>query len=91
MDDSRRDARPYFSKIGLGFAKMKTNQFAQAVPDLDKGLEILPNHLSGLSARAFALEKLGDRKRALEDYDRILNLKPDDDWAVERRVRLQVR
>jgi tetratricopeptide (TPR) repeat protein len=77
--------------LGLGFAKMKTDQFAQAVPDLDKGLEILPNHLSGLSARAYSLEKLGDRKRALEDYDRILILKPDDSWALERRTKLQAR
>jgi len=77
--------------LGLGVAKMRANQFTQAVPDLDKGLGILPNHLSGLSARAFALEKLGDRKRALEDYDRILILKPDDSWAMERRTKLQVR
>ncbi|MBR1213673.1 tetratricopeptide repeat protein [Bradyrhizobium sp. JYMT SZCCT0180] len=77
--------------LGLGFVRMKTNEFALALTDLDKGLGILPNNLNGLRARAFVLETLGDRKRALKDYDRILDLKADDSWALERRSQLQVR
>ncbi|MGY3031588.1 tetratricopeptide (TPR) repeat protein [Bradyrhizobium sp. USDA 4354] len=77
--------------LGLGFAKMRAGEFAKAISDLDQGLEVLPNDLSGLRARAFALQKLGDRKRSLEDYERILTLQPDDSWAAEQVGKLKVR
>lgn len=77
--------------LGLGFAKMRAGEFAKAISDLDQGLEVLPNDLSGLRARAFALQKLGDRKRSLEDYERILNLQPDDSWAAEQVGKLKMR
>ncbi len=77
--------------LGLGFAKMRAGEFATAVSHLDKGLELLPNDLSGLRARAFALQKLGVRKRSLEDYERILTLRPDDSWAAEQVGKLKVR
>jgi tetratricopeptide (TPR) repeat protein len=36
--------------LGLGFAKVRTNEFAQGIRDLDKALDILPNDLNGLRA-----------------------------------------
>jgi Flp pilus assembly protein TadD len=70
---------------------MRNKEYTLALSDLDKGLGIMPNNLNGLSARAFVLEQLGDRNRALEDYNRILALKADDSRALERRSKLLAR
>jgi tetratricopeptide (TPR) repeat protein len=76
---------------GLGFAKVRTDDFAGGVRDLDRALQSLPQDLNALRARAFAQDKLGNRMKAIEDYERILGQQPDDRWAAEQVKRLRDR
>jgi tetratricopeptide (TPR) repeat protein len=70
--------------LGRGFAKVWTNDFEQGVSDLDRAIESQPENLNALRARGFAHEKLGNQERAVQDYQRVLNLDANDRWTADR-------
>ena len=50
--------------------------------------ELAPNDASGCLNRALIYEDLGNFDAALADYDKLIVLRPGDQWYVDRRSRL---
>lgn len=63
------------------FVHFLKQDYAAALPDLDRALELSPTHLGALSGRALTLIALGRRDEALEDLRVAVGLNP---WLPER-------
>jgi tetratricopeptide (TPR) repeat protein len=82
----RDKAQLYF---GRGFLYLNTKEYELALRDLDKALGFNPENANGRRWRGLAYEQLGNRKRALEDYEYALRLAPSDTWLAERIAELR--
>ncbi len=61
----------YFTRGDLHFQRGK---YCQAIEDLSRGLELKPEIAAALSQRARAYEHIGDRDKALKDYEAALKI-----------------
>lgn len=90
MDESCPDAY-----VGRGAAAAGSRNFVSALQDLDKAIELQPEHrnankyrLEVLMAYGRDLEKSGDLKEAHEKFERILQIQPGHRQALEAVKRL---
>ena len=65
------------------FAAFLAQDFAGALPDLDRALELSPEHLGALSGRALTLMGLGRTEDAQAQLREALRLNP---WLAERAL-----
>ncbi|MDQ2094631.1 tetratricopeptide repeat protein [Rhodalgimonas zhirmunskyi] len=65
------------------FVSFIAGDYAAAVPDLDRALELQPTHLGALTGRAMALIALGRDDAARRDLIRAVSLNP---WLAEKRL-----
>lgn len=63
--------------------------YAQALPDYDRALEIVPDFAIALNNRAWALFKSGQPKRGLPDVERALELSPTSPHAFDTRAHIR--
>merc|ERR1719310_719340 len=74
---------PVIQEIGaeefkaLGNEAIKNNELKTALEHYNNGLKVEPDHAMILSNRALCYHKLGDLERALEDAQRVVELKPE--------------
>jgi tetratricopeptide (TPR) repeat protein len=60
-----------------GYARMRMRQFEQALPDLDRAIELRPTYVNALMNRGDVHNYyLVDRRLAIADYDRVIALGP---------------
>lgn len=69
---------------GRGYAKLQLERHAAAVDDFDATLQLSPDHTRALQWRALALEKAGQAKRAIDDYQQLLRKDPLNEQAATR-------
>jgi len=63
---------------GRGWVKSKLGDYAGALADYDRSLELRPDHPDTLTNRGVAKRYLGDCSGTQADFDRSLALRPDD-------------
>jgi tetratricopeptide (TPR) repeat protein len=64
-----------------GEFKWSTNNFAGALADFDRALELNPRNADAYSDRGAVREIRGDFAEAVSDYDKVIELKPDySEW-----------
>ncbi len=68
---------------GMAFARYQ--QFALALTDFDRGVEINPRDANAFYNRAVTLERKGDIDQAIRDLDEALRLRPDNPAALYER------
>ncbi len=73
-----RDQDVYIGYYNRADAYEKAGDFAKALADLDKVIEIKPKFARGYLARGLVQDDLGATDKALADLDRAIVLKPDD-------------
>ena len=85
----RREDDRFFAYFGRGYADILIGDFAGAVRDLDVALAARPGMISAVVWRGYARERMGERGRALDDYEMALRGSPDDAWLRSsiRRMR----
>jgi tetratricopeptide (TPR) repeat protein len=69
---------------GRGHAKVQLERYAHAIEDFDATLQLSPDHTRALQWRAAALEKAGQSKRAIDDYQQLLRKDPLNEQAAAR-------
>mmetsp|Transcript_67368 Transcript_67368/g.170949 ORF Transcript_67368/g.170949 Transcript_67368/m.170949 type:complete len:232 (-) Transcript_67368:94-789(-) len=79
IEANAENAIAYAGRAGV---RVRSGDFAAALPDLDQALRIEPQNLYALRDRAEARAKLGDLDGALEDYNTKLTLAPGDGRAL---------
>lgn len=62
-------------RLGLGELYFETERPADAVPQLERFLEMFPNNIRGMDVLAQSLFLTGNSNRAVEMYDRIISSK----------------
>lgn len=71
LDPASNDA--YF---GRAYSRYKLNDFAGCSEDNSKVIERYPHDISALNNRGYALSRLGEHARALQDFDHIIKHDP---------------
>jgi len=77
-----------YSRRGAALAAQL--DFARALPDLTRAVELAPDNAAYHYQRALALASSGQRPAALADLDRALVLKPADPEMLLTRVRMRL-
>jgi tetratricopeptide (TPR) repeat protein len=75
-----REVDRFFVYFGRGYASIFVGDFAAAIRDMDDALATRPGMVNAVVWRGYAREKLGQRRRALDDYEAALRINPNDDW-----------
>jgi tetratricopeptide (TPR) repeat protein len=70
---------------GRGMAFARYQQFALALSDFDRGIEINPRDPDAFYNRAVTLERKGDLEQAIRDLDEALRLRPDNPATLYER------
>lgn len=60
-----------------GVAKIDDEKLVEAIPDFDKAIELDPNYLNAFNARAFCYAVLKNYKKAIEDYSKVIEHRPE--------------
>ena len=68
------------------WSKMSLAQFAEAIADFQKYIELAPNEPSGYSDLAWAYYQKGDYPLALNEIEKALRMAPENRSLVERKV-----
>jgi len=68
-----------------GNAYLELHEYAKAIKDFDKAIELSPNYAEAYNNRGVAYAELGEYKRAIKDYDKAIELNPDDAEAYYNR------
>jgi Flp pilus assembly protein TadD len=76
----RREGDRFFVYFGRGYANICIGDYEAAVRDLDFALSVRPGMINAVVWRGYAQERLGQRARALADYESALRISPNDDW-----------
>lgn len=85
---TREDHRS-FAYFGRGYAGIFAGDFRGAVRDLDAALAARPGMINAMVWRGYAQERMGERDRALADYETALRINPENPWIRSsiRRMR----
>jgi len=67
-------------------AYLQLEDWTNAASDGDKALAIDPNYVKAFNRRAMANHKLGEFKKALEDYQKVVELQPGMPNAVAQKA-----
>ncbi len=68
------------------FASYLAQDFASALVDLDRALEIVPNHIAALSGKGLTLMGLGRNEEAQEALRAAVEMNP---WLQERSLLIE--
>jgi len=60
-----------------GTAYSILGNYARAISDYDRAIEITPNYASAYSNRGMAYSELGNQRQALSDFDRAIEIDPE--------------
>lgn len=66
--------------FGRGYADILIGDYNGAVRDMNAALAVRPGMVNAVVWRGYAWERLGQRGRALDDYETASRLSPNDDW-----------
>lgn len=75
------------ASIGLAYCLASEKQTGRAFEILDKLLVSAPRDMEVMFARAYAFERSGDFWSAVREYDRILEIAPENKTARKLRIR----
>jgi tetratricopeptide (TPR) repeat protein len=68
-----------------GAAYGKLGNYAQAIEDSDRAIEIRPGYADAYKNRAVAYGELGNYRQAISDYDKAIEINPKYDYAYNNR------
>jgi tetratricopeptide (TPR) repeat protein len=77
----RRDAE---NRLALGSVLLSAGRPSEALIEIDAALDELPDHATGHALRARCLLELGEIQAAVEALMRVLELDPNNRWALEQ-------
>lgn len=83
VDEQPEDIAPY---IGLARARINTGNYKEAEGILKKALEIRPDAENALFYLGEVSQKLEDYDLESECYDKLMDLKPDDNLVKDRMI-----
>jgi Flp pilus assembly protein TadD len=66
--------------FGRGYANIFIGDYNGVVRDMNAALAVRPGMVNAVVWRGYAWERLGERGRALDDYETASRLNPNDDW-----------
>jgi tetratricopeptide (TPR) repeat protein len=75
--------------FGRGYANIFIGDYDGAVRDLNEAVAMHPGMVSAVVWRGYAWERLGQRARALDDYETASRLSPNDPWIHSSINRLR--
>ena len=67
--------------LGRATSYLALDKAKEAAADLDEAVQADPGSAMAWSARGQAYERLGDKAKAAESYNRALNIRPKDEPA----------
>src|SRR5687768_11218289 len=70
---ARQSAQDYFRSAS---AHLRANEFAEALADYNKVIELDPTHTDALFYRLMALNNLDPKAEPIKDWNRIIELAP---------------
>lgn len=70
----------FFAYFGRGYANIFIGDYTGAIRDMDAALAARPAMVNALVWRGYARERLGQRDRALNDYEAASRISPKDGW-----------
>ena len=68
-----------------GVAYGKLGNYARAISDYERAIEINPRYAEGLNNRGFAYGGLGNQRQAISDFDRAIEINPEYADAYNNR------
>jgi tetratricopeptide (TPR) repeat protein len=71
----------------LAFSQME--EYDQAISDLNKAIDIKKDYAYAYLNRGFIYQKLGDKEKALADYQHTIDLDTNRGWSEQAREQLQ--
>ena len=80
--DNPKDAGAYFVR---GNIRSEQGEFAKAIADFDKAIELDPKDGAAFNSRGFAWRNLGEPDKAIADFNQALQINPKDTWALNNR------
>ena len=82
------DLRDAENRLALGSVLLSAGQPSEALIEIDAALAELPENITGHALRARCLLELGEIQAAVEALMRVLELDPNNRWALEKRRQL---
>jgi Tfp pilus assembly protein PilF len=82
LNSSEMDRDLGIALSGMANKARSTRLAAQALPLLEPGLQRWPGDFQAWEAKAHALSLLGQRREALDAYEKVLNLKPQREYSL---------
>jgi tetratricopeptide (TPR) repeat protein len=79
----------YFAFLGRGYSFLMQADYAGAIADFGRAIELDPASLNALLWRGYAREKTGQVALALDDYERAVAIAPKDRMARDNVQRLR--
>jgi len=78
-----KDAEFYYN---LGTSYLHLEKYKQAIENYNESIKVNPKYTSTYKGRAAVYEKTGDYCKALEDYEKYLELSGKDDKEIEDKI-----
>jgi tetratricopeptide (TPR) repeat protein len=77
--------------LGRALCRLATGKTREAAADLDEAVQVAPQNAQAWTTRGAAYERIGDKAKATESYNRAVTLRPKDDAARNGLARLNGR
>jgi tetratricopeptide (TPR) repeat protein len=81
----------YRLRVGIGATHLKLKNHKAAIESLNAAVELSPSSTTAQRYRGLAFEAAGELDRASHEYEAVLKLKPDDDFAAKRLQKLRAK
>jgi tetratricopeptide (TPR) repeat protein len=79
-----------YSNLGRGYALLQLKQYKRAVDDFDVVLKVVPRSSTALAWRGAAYQGLGNREKAVADYNSALAIDSNSERAIDGLKSLDV-
>ncbi|MBN1898162.1 MAG: tetratricopeptide repeat protein [Spirochaetes bacterium] len=91
QQDSEKDRANPDPLIGLVYSYLKKGKPKEALHFADLAVKADDKYSRSFSSRAFTFEKLNDQNKALQDYQKALEIEPADNFSRERIAMIYYR